>query len=66
MADNPASDFGFTLIASDESVNGTAVRIGSVEGGSPVSLMIDYTPVPESSALSLLALAAGLFMSRRR
>lgn len=65
MLDDAAGDFGFILSASDESLNGTAVRLGSLEDGSPAFLSVDFTPVPEPSALSLLVLAAG-FLSRRR
>ncbi|MDB6122435.1 MAG: uncharacterized protein JWQ71_1428 [Pedosphaera sp.] len=66
---NPSSDFGWILLAQNESTLNTAKRFGSREDGlnrGPV-LTIDFTPVPEPSTLGLFSLGAiGLAWFGRR
>jgi PEP-CTERM motif len=67
--DNPSNDFGWMLLAQDESILNTAKRFASREDGlsrGPV-LSIDFTPVPEPSTLGLFGLGAmGLVWFSRR
>ena len=72
---NPASNFGFFLIPSNEMTSGSARRIASTEdftqGLSPVPvqppmLTITYTPIPEPSAAALIVAAWGLALLLRR
>lgn len=65
--DDPASNFGWTLIG-NESVNQTAKRFASGEDGiNPYpELVIDYeVPTPEPASLTLLASGGWLFLRRR-
>jgi hypothetical protein len=70
--DHPASNFGWMLRCEDESPNFTARRFGSREdAGSLPQLFLQFTVIPEPSALlllaaGLLAVGCGALRSRSR
>ena len=65
MVDNPSQNWGFIFRGSDDSAG--ALRFGSREGGSPATLNVDFTAVPEPASASVLGLlSAGAFLFRRR
>jgi hypothetical protein len=64
---NPGTNFGWMLLATDEGPNFTARRFGSREDSvNAPQLLVQYTVVPEPSALALAALGAGWLMRRQR
>lgn len=68
--DNPSANFGWMLLANDEGPNFTARRFGSREDAiNAPQLLVQFTAVPEPSAVVLAALGAGWLMrcvQRRR
>ena len=65
IVDDPTQNFGFLI--SSSSGNGSAIRIGSREGGSAASLSVDFTAIPEPTGISILALSlAGLCLRRSK
>ena len=65
IVDDPTQNFGFLI--SSSSGNGSAIRIGSREGGSAASLSVDFTAIPEPTGISVLALSlVGLCLRRSK
>ena len=65
--DNPGANFGWLLLANDEGPNFTARRFGSREDAiNAPQLFVQYSAVPEPSALLLLAGGAALLTRRIR
>lgn len=65
--DNPGGNFGWMLRANDEGPNFTARRFGSREDAiNAPQLILQYSAVPEPSALVLLAGGAALLVKRLR
>ena len=65
IVDDPTQNFGFLI--SSSSGAGSAIRIGSREGGSAASLSVDFTAIPEPTGISILALSlAGLCLRRSK
>jgi hypothetical protein len=65
---NPSGNFGWELISESENTPTSIRRFGSRTGGAAApSLLINYTPVPEPSTLTLVALGGlGVWLVRRR
>ena len=65
IVDDPTQNFGFLI--SSSSGAGSAIRIGSREGGSAASLSVDFTAIPEPTGISVLALSlVGLCLRRSK
>ena len=65
IVDDPTQNFGFLI--SSSSGAGSAIRIGSREGGSAASLSVDFTAIPEPTGITVLALSlAGLCLRRSK
>ena len=65
IVDDPTQNFGFLI--SSSSGAGSAIRIGSREGGSAASLSVDFTAIPEPTGISILALSlVGLCLRRSK
>jgi len=67
--DNPALNFGFMLISSSEGIAGTGRRFASTEissPGTPPTLQLSYTVVPEPSVMGLAFVGLLGLGSRRR
>ncbi len=63
IVDNPSQNFGFIIVGTDA---GSALRFGSIEGGSASSLSVDFTAIPEPGSLGILGVLGAVVMLRRR
>jgi len=62
----PSTNFGWIMMAQDESALNSAVRFSSREGSAPPSLQVNYTPIPEPGSCALLVGSAAFTCVLRR